>query len=145
MLRTVSDALRTAVRMASSTLVELLPTTSVSRYTWLLIAASCQRRRGTGPGTSTAPARGLHDHAGAGCARNAPGGPGQTANARNVWRAGSPEGSRGAARAQHGAAVPVPQPDVQDVWFRVRRALRRTPRGSRQQGRRAATPRWPGP
>src|SRR4051794_1567696 len=36
MLRTVCDALRTAVRMASATLVSLLPTTSVSRYTWSL-------------------------------------------------------------------------------------------------------------
>src|SRR3712207_7606585 len=45
MLRTVSDALRTAVRMASSTLVGLLPTTSVSRYTWLLIAADRKSTR----------------------------------------------------------------------------------------------------
>jgi hypothetical protein len=33
-LRTVSAAFLTAVRMASSTLVGLLPTTSVNRYTW---------------------------------------------------------------------------------------------------------------
>src|SRR6478735_6828810 len=36
MLRTVCDALRTAVRIASATLVSLLPTTSVSLYTWSL-------------------------------------------------------------------------------------------------------------
>src|SRR4051812_45604857 len=36
MLRTVCAALRTAVRIASATLVSLLPTTSVSRYTWSL-------------------------------------------------------------------------------------------------------------
>jgi hypothetical protein len=33
MFRTVWDALRIAVRMASSTLVVLLPTISLSRYT----------------------------------------------------------------------------------------------------------------
>jgi hypothetical protein len=60
MLRTVSDALRTAVRMASSTLVWLLPTTSVSRYTWLLIAASCQRRTSVrGPWTGHGPGAGV--------------------------------------------------------------------------------------
>src|SRR4051794_40156746 len=36
MLRTVSDALLIAVRIASSTLVELLPTISLNRYTWSL-------------------------------------------------------------------------------------------------------------
>src|SRR4051812_14647197 len=36
MLRTVSLALRMAVRMASSMLVVLLPTISLSRYTWSL-------------------------------------------------------------------------------------------------------------
>src|SRR4051812_1639258 len=36
MLRTVCEALRTAVRMASSTLVGELPTISLSRYTWSL-------------------------------------------------------------------------------------------------------------
>ena len=36
MFRTVCAALRTAVRIASSTLVSLLPTISVSRYTWSL-------------------------------------------------------------------------------------------------------------
>src|SRR3954453_12965816 len=38
MLRTVWDALRTAVRIASSTLVVELPTISLSRYTWSLTA-----------------------------------------------------------------------------------------------------------
>src|SRR4051812_36002299 len=36
MLRTVCAALPMAVRIASSTLVELLPTISLSRYTWSL-------------------------------------------------------------------------------------------------------------
>ncbi|GAA4743621.1 hypothetical protein GCM10023328_26570 [Modestobacter marinus] len=36
MWRTVSEALRTAVRMASSTLVVELPTISLRRYTWSL-------------------------------------------------------------------------------------------------------------
>src|ERR1700750_2960214 len=42
MLRTVCDAFRPAVRMASSTLVVLLPTTSDSRYTWSLTGAPLQ-------------------------------------------------------------------------------------------------------
>jgi hypothetical protein len=36
MFRTVCAALRTAVLIASATLVSLLPTTSVSLYTWSL-------------------------------------------------------------------------------------------------------------
>jgi hypothetical protein len=37
MFRMVCEAFWTAVRIASSTLVGLLPTISLSRYTWLLI------------------------------------------------------------------------------------------------------------
>src|SRR4051794_11906308 len=45
MLRTVCDALRTAARIASATLVSLLPTTSVSRYTWSLTMPPGRTRR----------------------------------------------------------------------------------------------------
>src|SRR3954471_25036316 len=51
MCRTVCAALRIAVRMASSTLVWLLPTISLSRYTWSDTAAS----RGSAPGAVVSP------------------------------------------------------------------------------------------
>src|SRR3954447_11245498 len=68
MLRTVCEALRTAVRMASSTLVVELPTISLSRYTWsvtdALLAGGCPggsgHRRPWHAGRR--PARGVEPH-----------------------------------------------------------------------------------
>src|SRR3712207_2179683 len=56
MCRTVCAALRIAVRMASSTLVWLLPTISLSRYTWSDTAASWARL----PGAVVSPPAGRH-------------------------------------------------------------------------------------
>src|SRR5690349_23305471 len=69
MLRTVSAALLIAFRMASSTLVWLLPTISLSRYTWSLAVTSWSSAAGVAavrpePGTDDTgqerePTRGL--------------------------------------------------------------------------------------
>src|SRR4051812_47960072 len=72
MLRTVCEAFARAVRMASSMLVGLLPTISLSRYTWsLTICPPSVRRAAAHPSTLARPAPGrprsalpggVHDH-----------------------------------------------------------------------------------
>src|SRR4051812_28638530 len=72
MLRTVCEAFAMALRMASSTLVGLLPTISLSRYTWsLTVRPPSGRRTAAHPRTLARPAprrprsalpRGVHDH-----------------------------------------------------------------------------------
>src|SRR4051812_47868083 len=73
MLRTVCAAFPMAVRIASSTLVELLPTISLSRYTWSLTVP---------PGPPLGP-RPWHDSARCAAVRRTPRGRGRPHHVRS--------------------------------------------------------------